>query len=87
MIKDMVMERKNGEQRFIVGDEDVFISFDGENGLVIQTKMATYRSYYSLLGWELLGPACQLIEVKVKRQGQPTLFERVATVSRDWRKK
>ena len=42
-------------------NEQVFISLDGPEGVVIQTSRATYESYYRLLGYKLLGPAAPLI--------------------------
>ncbi len=41
-------------------DRQVYISLDDNNGQVIQTDIATYYSYYKLLGWKLLGRASQL---------------------------
>ena len=41
-------------------NEQVFISMDGPEGLVIQTSRATWESYYRLLGYQLLGPAAAL---------------------------
>lgn len=41
-------------------EEQVYICFDGPEGLVIQTTMGSYQDYYRLLGWELLGQAGRL---------------------------
>ncbi len=38
----------------------VYVSFDGADGLIIQTDIATYHSYYKPLGWELLSRATPL---------------------------
>jgi len=38
----------------------IYCCFDGPDGLVIQTDIATYESYYQRLGWELLGRATPL---------------------------
>lgn len=35
----------------------VYICFDGKDGLIIQTSMETYLSYYQRLGWDFLGRA------------------------------
>uniref|UniRef100_A0A6M3KKJ0 Uncharacterized protein n=1 Tax=viral metagenome TaxID=1070528 RepID=A0A6M3KKJ0_9ZZZZ len=40
--------------------QQVYICFDGPDGLVIQTSFATYLNYYRFLGWELLGEAVEL---------------------------
>lgn len=44
-------------------DRQVFICFDGEDGLVIQTDISTYESYYRHLGWELMGRAQPFPEI------------------------
>lgn len=41
-------------------ERQVYICFDGPDGLVIQTSIETYNSYYKLLGWELMGRATPL---------------------------
>jgi hypothetical protein len=38
-------------------ENQVYICFDGPDGLVMQVTYETFLSYYRLLGWELLGPA------------------------------
>lgn len=38
-------------------EKEVYICFDGPSGLVIQTNIGTYTSYYKKLGWELIGRA------------------------------
>jgi len=43
-----------------VADRQVYICFDGPDGLVIQTTERTFYSYYRWLGWEMIGPATEL---------------------------
>ena len=50
----------NSYNRLAHIERQVYISFDGEGGLIIQTDIATYYSYYKLLGWHLLGRAVPL---------------------------
>lgn len=45
------------KQRLPYIEQQVYICFDGPGGLVIQTSIETYNSYYKLLGWELMGRA------------------------------
>ena len=61
--------------RFIGNEEQVYICFDGEDGLVQQVTMGEHRRYWALLGWRLMGPAARMIEGSRKLHGQPTLFE------------
>lgn len=56
--------KDNGE------NEQVFICFDGPDGLVIQTTRTTFESFYRLLGWELLGPAKALELSYVRAKGR-----------------
>ena len=56
-------------------EEQVYICFDGEDGLVIQTDIRTFDSYYRLLGWELLGVANPLPGFR-QRQGGPVAARR-----------
>jgi hypothetical protein len=46
----------------VVGDSEiqVYVGLDGPEGVVIQTNLATYKSYYRLLGYEMLGYAVNL---------------------------
>ena len=60
------MENEAGEM--LKKNEQVFISMDGPDGLIIQTSRATWESYYRLLGYELLGPAASLFAPPRKRQ-------------------
>ena len=67
--------------RYIGNEEQVGICFDGPRNQVMQVSMGDFRRYWSLMGWELIGPAPQLFKDKVPvrvRQGQPTMFERTA---------
>ena len=41
-------------------DEQVYISLDGPDGVVIQTTMATYESFYKPQGYRLIGKAVKL---------------------------
>ena len=62
----MVKERIEGQ---------VYICFDGPDGLVIQTSIETYQSYYRRLGWELLGQA-EPLPGFAQRHGEPVAAER-----------
>lgn len=45
-------------------ERQVYICFDGPDGLVIQTNIGTYNRYYKLLGWQLIGRATPLPGMK-----------------------
>lgn len=47
-------------QRLDYIDGQCYICFDGPDGLIIQTSMESFLSYYKWLGWELLGRAAPL---------------------------
>ena len=55
-------------------EKQVYIYFDGPDGLVIQTGINTYEHYYKPLGWELMGPASALPGMKPEtyEQGSTT---------------
>ena len=53
------MDTEN-EAKKIGGNEQVYISLDGPDGVVIQTTMATYECYYKLQGYRLIGKAVKL---------------------------
>ena len=48
------------EAKKIGGNEQVYISLDGPDGVVIQTTMATYGDYYRPLGYRLIGKVVKL---------------------------
>ena len=54
------------KQRLGYIERQVYTCFDGRGGLVIQTDIATYQSYYKVLGWELMGRAQPLPGIQAK---------------------
>lgn len=56
-------------------EDQVYICFDGPDGLVIQTSRTAFEEYFRLLGWELLGKAEPLPGFK-QRQGVPVAASR-----------
>ena len=56
-------------------EDQVYICFDGTDGLVIQTDRRSFERYYQLLGWELLGQA-EPLPLFRQRQGVPVAAKR-----------
>ena len=56
-------------------EDQVYICFDGPDGLVIQTSNDAFERYYRLLGWELLGRA-EPLPLFMQRQGVPVAAKR-----------
>lgn len=55
--------------------DQVYICFDGPDGLVMQVSLEGYENYYRLLGWELLGKA-EMLPGFAQRHGEPVAAER-----------